>query len=182
MIIPAVFAFSNGEIGHGPGLIFEALPQIFSDMPLGRWIGAIFFVMVFLAALTSAIALMETVAADVMGKLKIRRTYACICVAVVIIVLGLLCSFGYSIWAGFRMLGLTVLEFFDFFSNNIIMPVLAVLTCVIIGFVVKPQTITDELCIGGQFKNKRAYAITIRYLAPLSIVIILVSSLVEFVG
>ncbi len=182
MIIPAVYAFTDGEIGYGPGLIFEALPKIFNSIPFSRLIGAAFFVMVLFAALTSAIALMETVVAAVMDKLKLRRSVACLSVMTVILILGLFCSFGYSLWSNFRIIGLTVLEFFDFLSNNIIMPVLAVLTCVLVGYIVKAKTVTDELNIGGKFRAVRLYSATIRYIAPLSILVIFVSSIAEAFG
>ena len=180
MIIPAVFSFSNGNpetLGAGPGLMFIALPQVFDTMWGGHVIGAVFFVLVLFAALTSSISLMETVVSIVCDKCKINRTIACIAVLVFSVVLGLLSTLGYGIWAEVKVMGLQFLDFFDFISNSVLMPIVALITCIFVGYVIKPAAVIEEVEITGKFKRKAIFEFIIKYLAPICIVLILISSI-----
>ena len=181
MVIPAVYAFGGEEAcgASGPGLIFSTLPQIFDKMPGGAIIGAIFFIMVFFAALTSSISLMETVVATLLDKLKIDRRMACIAVLLFSFALGACSSLGYSAWSGVKILGMQFLDFFDFISNNILMPVVALATAIFVGFFLKPKTISDELEISSKFKAKGLFVGVIKYFGPVCIVLILVSSILD---
>ena len=185
MIIPAVFAFSGGNpenIKPGPGLMFETLPRVFETMPLGWLIGAIFFVMVFFAALTSAISLMETIVSIFMDKLKLGRKTACFLVLGISLVLGACSSLGYSAWGMVKILGLQFLDFFDFASNSLIMPIVALCTCIFVGFFLKPKTLVQEVEINGKFKFRVLFEIVIKFVAPIFLVIILVSSVSSALG
>lgn len=181
MIVPAVYAISGGDeskINAGPGLMFQTLPQVFDKMPAGRIIGIFFFVLVFLAALTSSISLMETIVSIIMEKFKIKRITTCVIVLVFSLLLGTLSVFGYSIWSNVKIFGYQFLDFFDFISNNIMMPVVALLTCVLIGYVVKTKYIEDEVTNNSDFKSKHMYRIMIKYVAPVCLLVILISSFV----
>lgn len=185
MVIPAVFAFSGGDesaLGQGPGLMFVTLPKVFSSMPGGRIIGGVFFLMVFLAALTSSISLMETVVSIFMDKFKLNRKISCLIVFAFAVALGVPASLGYSLWGGFKILNMQLLDFFDFFSNGILMPMIAFLTCVFVGYVMAPRAIEEELLINGKFKNKRMYRAVVKYIAPPCILVILASSLLNAFG
>ncbi len=187
MIIPAVFAFSAGgesEVAlSGPGLMFETLPKVFNTMPGGSVIGALFFIMVFFAAITSSISLMETVVSIVCDKLGWKRLPASLAVFGVAFALGSVSALGFSVWSGVKPLGLSdILTFFDFISNNIIMPVVALLTSLFIAYFLKPKTIIEELEIGGGFKSKRLFCVMIKYVAPVFLVAILVSSVLNALG
>ncbi len=186
MIIPAVFAFSGGDesaLGKGPGLMFITLPKLFDSMPGGTIIGAVFFVMVLFAALTSSISLMETIVSIFSDKLKIKRIPSCIIVFIICILLGIPSSLGYSAWDTVKIMGLQVLDFFDFISNNIIMPIVALLTCIFVGYVLKPKAIIEEVELNGnKFAMKKVYSVLVRYVAPVCIVIILVSSVLDVLG
>lgn len=184
MIIPAVFAFSNGgdNIPNGPGLMFIALPKVFDSMSGGFIIGALFFLMVFFAAVTSSISLMETVVSIVCDKLGWKRLPACFAVIGASVVLGSLSVLGYSVWSDFTILKFRILDFFDFISNNVIMPIGALLTCIFIAYFLKPKTIIDELEIGGEFKAKGLFNVMIKYVAPVMLVVILVSSVLNAFG
>ena len=179
MIIPAVFAFSGGDpdaLSAGPGLMFITLPQVFNTMWGGHVIGALFFLLVLFAALTSSISLMETVVSIVCDKCKINRTIACLAVLVVSIILGLLSTLGYGIWAEVKIIGMQFLDFFDFISNSVLMPIVALITCIFVGFVIKPEAIIEEVELTGKFKRKAIFAFIIKYLAPICIILILISS------
>jgi len=182
MIIPAAYAFSRGEVKSGPGLMFSVLPQVFEKMVGGQIIGAVFFVMVFLAALTSSISLMETVVSIFCDKLHINRKLCCGCVFVGSVLVGLLSCLGYSAWDSVKIIGLQFLDFFDFISNSVIMPIVALLTCIFIGYVIKPDAVSEEVEISGKFRRKRLFVVMIKYVAPVCIVMILASSVLSYFG
>ena len=189
MIIPAVYAFSGGNeeaMGKGPGLMFVTLPKIFDTMPGGNIIGAVFFIMVFFAAITSSISLMETIVSTITDKLKLGRKLSCLLVFAGSVVIGLLSAFGYSIWADVKIIGMQFLDFFDFISNSVLMPIVAFCTCIFIGYVLKPKAIIDELEITDEngkpynkFRAKKLFSVIIKYLAPICILLILVSSILD---
>ncbi len=185
MIIPAVFAFSGGTpeaLGKGPGLMFVTLPKVFESMAAGRFIGIIFFLLVLFAALTSSISLMETVVSSLCDKFKLKRMTSCIITYVGSIIVGLLSLFGYSIWSNFTIIGLQLLDFFDFISNSILIPVVAFLTCIFIGYVIKPQAVIEEVELSGKFKKKKLFVVVTKYIAPIFILLILASSVLEALG
>lgn len=185
MIVPAVFAFSGGDesaLGKGPGLMFITLPKIFNTMPGGAIIGAIFFMMVLLAALTSAISLMETVVSVVMDKLKLKRWSACLLVFGACLLLGLPSALGFSAWANVKILGMQFLDFFDFISNSILMPIVALATCIFVGFILKPKSLVEEAELSGKFKAKKLFEIMIKWIAPVCILAILISSVLDVFG
>ena len=185
MIIPAVFAFSGGNeeaLGQGPGLMFVTLPKVFEAMPGGAVIGAVFFIMVLLAAITSSISLMETIVSIFMDKLKIGRRTSCLIVLLISLLLGVPSSLGYSLWGGVRILGMQILDFFDFISNSIMMPIVALITSIFVAFILKPKTIIDEVEQSGSFKMKKLFSLVICYVAPVCILIILISSVLSAFG
>lgn len=183
MIIPAVYAFSGIEgMSKGPGLMFITLPKIFETMPGGNIIGFVFFLMVFFAAITSSISLMETVVSVVQDKFKLKRIPAVIAVFVFTVALGLVSVFGYSIWDSFTIIGMQMLDFFDFLTNSILMPVCAFFTCFVVGYVLKTKPIIRELEHGGAFKSRKLFTVMIKYIAPVCIVLILVSSILDVFG
>ena len=185
MIIPAVFAFSGGDesaLSQGPGLMFVTLPKIFNTIPGGSVLGAAFFFMVLLAALTSSISLMETVVSIFRDRLKMGRKAACFTVLGISLLLGIPSSLGYSVWSEVKLLGMQVLDFFDFISNSVIMPIVAFATCLFVGYFLKPRTVIDEVELSGKFQSKRMFSAVIRYIAPVCILLILVSSVLNAIG
>lgn len=185
MIIPAVFAFSGGDesaLGQGPGLMFVTLPKIFDSMPAGNFIGAAFFIMVFFAALTSAISLMETIVSIVKDKTGLGRIPCCLIVLGICLLLGLPSSLGYSVWSNFKILGMQILDFFDFISNSVLMPLVALVTCVFVGYVLKPGILMDEVSLSGKFKKKKLFSVMICYIAPIFLLLILGSSVLSAFG
>ena len=185
MVIPAVFSFSGGDkeaLGKGPGLMFVTLPKVFDAMKGGTIIGIVFFVLVLFAALTSSISLMETVVSIVRDKLGWGRKVTCLVVFVGCIILGVPSALGYGTWADITVFGMAFLDFFDFISNSIIMPIVALLTCIFVGYVLKPKALIEEMEIGGKFSAKKLFTVVIKYIAPVFIVLILVSSVLDVLG
>lgn len=186
MIVPAVFVFSGGDeaaLKTGPTLMFITLPKVFDSMAGGTVMGAVFFILVLFAALTSAISLMETVVSIFVDWTKKSRSFITVCVTVYTILMAIPSSLGFGVWSGFNINGLSILDFFDFISNSVLMPIVALLTCIFIGFVVKPKVITDEVESSAQrFKSKTLYIILIKYISPVLLVLILVSSVLNTLG
>ena len=178
MIVPAVYVFS-GEAGlasGGPGLMFMTLPKVFDMMPLGGVIGAAFFVLVLLAALTSSISLMEAVVAVFMDKFRLGRPVAVILVTALSFLLGIPSSLGNGIWSSYTILGMDFLTFFDYISNSVIMPILALGSCILVGWVVGTKVLEDEITKSGHpFRRAPVFRVMIRYVAPVCLVIILVA-------
>ncbi len=132
-----------------------------------------------LAALTSSISLTETVTAVVMEKTKLSRVKSCCVVLLFTIVLGMLSVLGYSVWSDFRMFGMQLLDFFDFITNNLMMPVAALLTCILVGYVVKTKYVEEEIMYGERtFRSKMLYRGMIKYVCPACMIIILVTPFV----
>ncbi len=185
MVIPAVFAFSGGDesaLGKGPGLMFVTLPKVFESMPGGTVIGSIFFILVFFAALTSSISLMETVVSIFRDKFGWGRKTTCFLVLLGCILLGAPSSLGNGIWSNITIIGMDFLTFFDFISNSVLMPIVAFLTCIFVGYVIKPVTLIDEIEQTSRFKAKKLFTVVIKYVAPVCIVLILVSSVLDAAG
>ncbi len=185
MVIPAVFSFSGGDesaLGKGPGLMFVTLPKVFESMTGGSIIGTVFFILVLFAALTSSISLMETVVSIFMDKFGWSRKATCIAVFVGCIALGLPSCLGYGALSDVTVFGMAFLDFFDFISNSVLMPIVALVTCILVGYVIKPQALIEEIEQGGKFKRKTLFTIVIKYLAPVCIVAILIFSILEATG
>lgn len=185
MIIPAVFVFSGGNeeaLGKGPGLMFVTLPKVFDSMPGGNILGVAFFLLVLFAALTSSISLMETVVSIFCDKFKWNRSFSCIFVFLFCILLGIPSSLGNGIWADIKIIGMDFLSFFDFLSNSVLMPIVALCTCIFVGYVLKPSALIEEVELTGTFKKKKMFSFIIKYIAPICILLILGFSVLEGMG
>lgn len=184
MIVPSVYIFS-GEEGlksSGAGLMFQILPKVFDSMPFGAVIGTCFFVLVFVAALTSSISVMEAIVSMMMDKFKLKRIHAAIIVVVFSFFLGIPSALGYGVLGNIKVLGMDFLTFFDYVSNSIIMPVVALGSCILIGWVVGTKVVEDEVTKNGEsFVRRQIFRVMIKYIAPVCMVIILVFySLAQF--
>lgn len=185
MVIPSVFAFSGGtaeSLGQGPGLMFVTLPKVFDSMFGGNVIGTVFFLLVLFAALTSSISLMETVVSVLSDKLGWRRRICCLSVFLLSLVLGIPSSLGNGLWSGFTPLGMDILSFFDFLTNSLMMPVVALCTCIFVAYVIKTPAIEEEIEVSAPFRAKKMFRAVIRYVAPVCILLILISSLLSAFG
>jgi len=186
MVVPAVFAFSGAEnINKGAGLMFMTLPKVFDKMPGGAIIGLLFFIMVLFAALTSSISLMETVVSFVCDRTKLNRKLACLLVFLLCIVLGIPSALGNGVtgvWDSVKLLGFSFLDFFDFISNSVLMPIVAFLTCIFVGYIIKPKLLIDEIGLNAKFKGEKLFTVVIKYVAPICIVLILISSVLDVLG
>jgi len=185
MIIPAVFAFSGGDssaLDKGPGLMFVTIPKVFDAMKFGQIIGSVFFLLVLFAALTSSISLMETVVSIVQDKMHFGRTKSTIIVTIGTLLLGSLSCLGYGPLSEIKIFGMAFLDFFDFASNSLLMPVVAFLTCILVGHIVGTKYVSDEVKFSGKFKREKLFVVMIRWIAPIFIVAIMLGSVAEALG
>ena len=117
-----------------------------------------------------------------MDKTRIGRKTCCLIVLLFCLLLGLPSILGYSIWSEVTILGKQFLDFFDFMSNSILMPIVALATCILVGYVIKPQAIIEEVSLSGKFKQKTLFTVMIKYIAPVCILLILISSVLDAFG
>jgi Na+-dependent transporters of the SNF family len=185
MIIPAVFAFTGGDIRTlraGPSLMFITLPKVFDSMGFGNLIGSVFFIMVFFAALTSAISLFETSTATISEQLGLNRILSSFIVLVISLLLGSASVFGYGIWSFVNIFGMQILDFFDFLTNSVMMPVSALFTCLLVIRVIGFEGIAREVKLSSQFRRQPMYYFITKYIAPVFLLIILASSVAAAFG
>ncbi|MCI8446852.1 MAG: sodium-dependent transporter, partial [Eubacterium sp.] len=184
MIIPAVYTFMGreGMEASGPSLMFVSLPKVFSAMGgIGNIIGCLFFAMVLFAALTSAVSVMEAVVASFMDQFHISRVKAAAIETVIALAGGVLVCLGYNRLYFDIVLPngahAQILDIMDYISNNALMPIVAIGTCILIGWIVKPKLIIDEVeKTGCRFGRKQLYVVMIRYIAPVLLVILFLKS------
>ena len=185
MIIPAVFSFFDGDpekLKAGPSLMFITLPKVFASMGMGRIIGIVFFLLVLLAALTSAISLAESCVSTIEDQLGWKRNIASVVIGIIIVILGSFSALGFGMLDFVQILGMSILDFFDFLTNSLMMPIAALSTCILIVYVVGVDKIVEEVETSSKFKRKGIYKFFIKYLAPICILIILVSSIASVFG
>ena len=186
MVIPAVFAFSGGDeaaLNQGAGLMFVTLPKVFADAgTLGLVFGGLFFLLVLFAALTSSVSLMETVVSIFQDTFHWSRKFTCTLVMVACLVLALPSSLGYGVLDWIAPLGFSLLDFFDFISNSVLMPIVALFTCLFVGWVVKPKLVVDEVKRSSRFPREKLFVVVIRYVAPICILLVLISSVLDKLG
>ena len=178
LVIPAVYIFS-GEAGlksSGAGLMFITLPKVFDQMPKGELIGFLFFALVLFAALTSSVSIMEAIVSAIMDKFRLSRNKACAICIIIAIILGVPSSLGNGAWSNITILGMDFLTFFDYISNSLLMPFVALCTAILAGWILGPKVITDEVTRNGEkFGRKKLYGVMIKYVAPVLLIIILIT-------
>lgn len=185
MIVPAVFAFSNGDesaLGKGPSLMFVTLPKVFESMGMSTVIGSVFFLLVLLAALTSSISIMEAIVSSLCDKFGWSRRNTTLGVGLGSFLFGIPPILGYSLWDKVTLGGLTILDMMDFITNSVLMPICALLTCIFVAYVIGVNVIHDEVKLSSKFKRQKMFDIMIKYVAPILITAILISSVLEALG
>lgn len=185
MIIPAVYTFAGteGMEASGPGLMFVTMPKVFLAMgKAGSFMGLLFFAMILFAALTSAVSIMEAIVASFMDEFRLSRTGATVLEFIIALIAGLCVCLGYNVL--YFELPLPngsvaqVLDLMDYISNNILMPIVAISTCILIGWILKPGTIVDEVeKTGCRMGRKRLYVVMIKFIAPVMLAVLFLKSL-----
>lgn len=186
MIIPAVFAFSGGDpntLQAGPSLMFITIPKVFASMGLGTAVGILFFVLVLFAAVTSSIALTESAVSTFEDELHWNRKKSTVVIGIIMLALGTLSSLGYGPLDAVKILGMQFLDFFDFLTNSVMMPIAAIATCLLVSRVIGVDRIEEEMTQeDGTFRRKKIFVMMIKYLCPVFAAIILISSVMNAFG
>lgn len=184
MIVPAVYVFMGKEgMSAGPSLMFVSLPKVFDAMgPIGLVVAILFFLTVVFAALTSSVSVMEAIVSSLMDRMKQTRPFATAAVAIVTAIAGMVVCMGYNLF--YFELELPngavaqILDVMDYISNYVLMPVVSIATCILIGWVVKPGTIVDEITLGGYaFRRKGLYIAMTKVITPIMLLFLLLQSL-----
>jgi len=183
MIVPTVFAFAGREgMSAGPGLMFVSLPKVFSSMGfIGNIVGAVFFIIVAFAAVTSSVSVMEAIVSSIMDKFNLSRKKSTVIVSVYSIIFGIIVCFGYNVFFfKFKFPNGTtgqILDIMDYISNSCLMPLVALLTCILVGWIVKPKIVIDEVTQGTtKFGRKWLYIIMVKVIAPFLLFILLLQA------
>lgn len=188
IMVPVVYAFQGyeGLQKSGTSLLFVSLPKVFETMGFaGHIVGGLFFVLILFAALTSSISLLEAITSVVMDKFSWERKKSCTAVMIISGILALVTCLGYNVWYFEYTLpnGATaqILDILDYVSNNLLMPIVALVTCILVGWIIKPKAITDEVKINGEkFSREGIYKFMIKFLCPVLLVLIFTSSFIKY--
>jgi len=184
MIVPAVFVFSGTDgMTAGPSLMFKSLPQIFKEMGgFGTVIGILFFCMVLFAALTSSVSIMEAVVSSLMDKFHWSRKKGTLITGAYVIIVGAIVCLGYNVFYFEITLPngavAQILDILDYISNNILMPIVAFGTCILLGWIVKPKWVEEEVTLNGhKFSRKGLYIIMTKYITPVLLAFLFLQAL-----
>ena len=180
MIVPAAFLAlglgDGGTMSAGPSLMFVTLPTVFDGMGnMAQIIGIVFFILVLFAAATSAISLIEACTSIIQDGTHWSRGKSLLVCAVFVVVAGCFINAGYNVLIWIEPLGpgTQLLDFFDFISNSVMMPIVALLTCIFVGWIIKPKAIIDEVRVSSKFALAGPWTIMIKYIAPILVIVIL---------
>ena len=186
MIIPAVFAFSGGDpdtLQAGPALMFITIPKVFANMGFGTIVGILFFLLVLFAAVTSSIALTESAVSTFEDEIGWSRRKSTFVIGIIMIDLGTLSCLGYGPLAFVKIIGMQFLDFFDFLTNSVMMPIAAMMISIFVSKVVGIDRIEEEIRHGeAAFRRKKIFVVMIKYLCPIFAMIILASSVANAFG
>ena len=183
MIIPAVFVFSGTDgMGVGPSLMFVSLPKVFDAMgPAGTVVGVLFFISAIFATLTSCISVLESIVANCMEIFHTDRKKTTLVLALIYLAASAVIALGYSVFYFNVTLpngsSAQLLDIMDYVSNSVMMPLIALLSTILIGWVKSPKYVADEMERGGyKFRRKRMYYVMIRYVAPVMMLVLFLQS------
>ncbi|MBO4900927.1 MAG: sodium-dependent transporter [Lachnospiraceae bacterium] len=184
MIIPSVYVFMGreGMEASGPGLMFVSLPKVFERMgPVGNYIGTLFFALVLFAALTSSVSILEAIVSSFMDQFKMSRVAAVIAEGVIALAFGLLVCLGYNkLYFEIELPNgaiAQILDIMDYVSNNLLMPIVAILTCLLVGWIVGPETVIGEVTKNGEkFRRRGLFVVMVKFIAPVMLLVLLLKA------
>ncbi len=186
MILPSIYVFSGPEgMSAGASLMFVALPKIFAQMGFfGRYFGALFFLMVLFAAITSAMSILEAIVSVFIDRFGMSRRRSTVLVAFFCFLIAVVVCLGYNKLYFEAILPNTepghnaqILDIMDYISNNVLMPIVSIATCILIGWVVKPEFVIKEVTKNGEkFGRKGLYIVMVKFVVPVLLLILLLIS------
>lgn len=170
------------KLNAGPSLMFITMPQVFSSMGLGKFAGIMFFMLVLLAALTSEISLIESVTSTFEDELQFSRKKATVASGIIVIVIGSLSALGYGPLGNVKIFNKNFLDFFDFISNSVMMPIAAITICILVLKDIGLDNLCNEVKSSSKFRREKIFRFMIKYLCIPFLLIILISSVLDAFG
>ena len=181
--VDPIFAGDPDALQAGPALMFITLPKVFANMGFGTAVGILFFLLVLFAAVTSSIALTESAVSTFEDELGWNRKKATLVLAVIMVFLGSLSCLGYGPLANVTIIGMQFLDFFDFLTNSVMMPIAAIMICLLVSRAAGIKAVEAEVLHGeGTFRRKKIFCVMIKYICPIFAAIILISSVANAFG
>lgn len=184
MIIPAVYVFMGQDgMQAGPGLMFVSLPRVFLQMGrAGEFVGCLFFAMVLFAAITSSVSILEAIVSSFIDRFGMNRRSATVAAVGISLIMALFVCLGYNLLFFNVVLpngaNAQILDIMDYISNNLLMPGVSIATCILVGWVLKPDVIIEEVTKNGEkFLRKNLYIVMVRFVAPVLLLILLLEAL-----
>ena len=184
IIFPAVFSVQGVEVNAGPGLVFITLPNVFimafHNVPiLGYIFSGLFYLLLLLAAITSAMSLHESVTAYVFEETHVSRRGASTIVSISCMLLGVACSLSFGLWSDYTIFGMTIFDIFDFVASKILMPVGGLVICLFVGWYLDNNLVRDEITNRGRvpFRFFQSFTFLVRYVVPVAMILIFVNEL-----
>ncbi|MCQ2070564.1 MAG: sodium-dependent transporter [archaeon] len=177
LIVPLAHVITNGTMEGGAGLVFIVLPQVFTNMAGGPIVEVVFFIMLFIAAITSAISIMEAITSTMIDRFHMSRHKAVCVLMVPMVIACALVSLGYGPLDFVTVAGMNILDTMDFISNNILMPIVAFMTCMFIGHFLGSKKILDEIGYSDDHVMRKIYPVMMKYICPVMVFIIFIGGL-----
>jgi NSS family neurotransmitter:Na+ symporter len=180
LIFSAAAAFQV-EAGSGPGLVFITLPEMFQQMAGGMIFSSLFFLLLFIASITSAISLLEVVVSFCVEEMRMRRWLATTLVTISVSLMGMLCSLSLGIVPGLKLFGKSFFDLMDFTASNIMLPLGGLFISIYTGWVLQKYITVRELTTGGSrnFVYLRILFFLMRYIVPVAILAVFISGLLR---
>ena len=180
-IMPSVFSYGISPT-QGPGLAFVTLPYVFANMPFGWLMGILFFFIMFIAAISSSISLLEVMVAYLIEEFKANRLKATLLSFAVVLILGMLCALSQGVLSGVHIFKKNIFDFFDFISANVLMTGGGLLAVIFVGWKLSKKDFKDEFTSSGKYNYHPWFVSTvlflIKYLAPVAVALIMINCMI----
>lgn len=177
VIFPSVSHFGLADHSlRGATLVFQTLPEVFSFLPGTIFWSILFFLLLFVAALTSTVSLLEVSVAFLRDRFSMGRTRAVIITVGPLFLLGALCSLSFGSLSSFTIAGYTIFDFLDYFATNLLLPVVSIATCIFLGWAISRKLLIDQITNGEKTRSLLSSTVIfiIRWLAPILVAMILI--------
>lgn len=180
VIMPAVFAYDLSPT-QGPPLLFIVMSQVFNSMPMGDILGAVFYLLIIFAAITSTISILELITSFFVDEKKKDRKKSALISGIVIALCGIPVALSFGILKDVRLPALNgdwleILGWYDYVSEYVLMTLGALIMCLLIGWVWKPKVVIDEIKISSEFKLEKVWTFLIKYVTPVLIFVTFLTS------
>jgi NSS family neurotransmitter:Na+ symporter len=176
IIFPMVFTYNLDPSSAGPGLIFQTLPIAFGAMPGGSIIATLFFILLFFAAITSSISLIEPAISYMVEQYSLTRAKATFRMGFITWALGLGTILSFNYLSEYKFLGMTFFNLLDNFTSKVMLPLGGLLMAIFVGFIVKRNIVQDELKLNTIIFN--SWRLIIRFIAPIAVTLIFINGLI----